>query len=137
MDVLLHDSPADHDLLMELYSLICDTVSSQRRTVRISGEDKPIKVVQSQFLKLTRDHLIYVLESIKSNTTRVRDMKQYLLAALYNAPFTLNNHYASRVSHDLAAEVFYPQTGRSPSLTGTGGMKFPTPTLLDIDGVIP
>lgn len=106
MDVLLHDFPADHDLLMELYGLICDTVSSQRKTIRISGDDKPATVVRSQFLKLNRDHLQYVLESIKANTTRVRDMKQYLLATLYNAPFTLNSHYASRVSHDLAVGGF-------------------------------
>ena len=106
MDVLLHDSPEDHDLLMELYGLICDTVNSQRKTIRISGDDKPSALVRSQFLKLNRDHLQYVLEAIKTNTTRVRDMKQYLLAALYNAPFTLNSHYASRVSHDLAVGGF-------------------------------
>lgn len=106
MEVLLHDSPADHDLLIELYGLICDTVNSQRKTIRISSDDKPTTVVRAQFLKLNRDHLQYVLESIKANTTRVRDMKQYLLAALYNAPFTLNSHYASRVSHDLAVGGF-------------------------------
>lgn len=106
MDALLHDSPDDHDLLMELYSLLCDTVNSQRKTIRIAGDDKPTATVRAQFLKLTRDHLVYVLESIKANTTRVRDMKQYLLAALYNAPFTLNSHYASRVSHDLAVGGF-------------------------------
>lgn len=106
MDVLLHDAPEDHDLLMELYGLICDTVSSQRKTIRISGDDKPTAVVRAQFLKLNRDHLQYVLESIKTNTTRVRDMKQYLLAALYNAPFTLNSHYAAQVSHDFAVGGF-------------------------------
>lgn len=106
MDTLIHDTPADHDLLMELYGLVCDTVSSRRKTIRIVGDEKPIEVVKSQFMKLNRDHLLYVLESIKTNTTQVRDMKQYLLAALYNAPFTLNSHYASRVSHDFAAEGF-------------------------------
>lgn len=106
MDVLLHDSPADHDLLMELFGLICDTVSSQRKTIRIAGDDKLTAIVRAQFLKLSRDHLQYVLESIKANTTRVRDMKQYLLAALYNAPFTLNSHYAAQVSHDFAVEGF-------------------------------
>ena len=106
MDVLIHDSPADRDLLMELYGLICDTVRSQRKTIRISGDDKPTAIVKTQFLKLSRDHLQYVLESLKANTTRVRDMKQYLLAALYNAPFTLNSHYAAQVSHDFAVEGF-------------------------------
>lgn len=106
MDVLLHDSPADQDLILELYGLVCETVSTQRKTIRICGEEKPAELVRAQFLKLTRDHLLYVLESIKTNTTRVRDMKQYLLAALYNAPFTLNSHYASRVSHDLAVGGF-------------------------------
>lgn len=106
MEILLQDSPADHDLLTELYGLICDTVISQRKTIRVAGDDKPMAVVRSQFLKLNRDHLQYVLESLKANTTRVRDMKQYLLAALYNAPFTLNSHYAAQVSHDFAAEGF-------------------------------
>ena len=106
MEVLLHDSPANHDLLMELYGLVCDTVISQRKTIRVAGDDKPLAVVRAQFLKLNRDHLQYVLESLKANTTRVRDMKQYLLAALYNAPFTLNSHYAAQVSHDFAAEGF-------------------------------
>lgn len=72
----------------------------------VAGDDKPLAVGRAQFLKLRRDHLQYVLESLKANTTRVRDMKQYLLAALYNAPFTLNSHYAAQVSHDFAAEGF-------------------------------
>lgn len=106
MEILLQDSPADRDLLMELYGLICDTVNSQRKTIRVAGDDKPAAVVRTQFLKLGRDHLQYVLESLKANTTRVRDMKQYLLTTLYNAPFTLNSHYAAQVSHDFAAEGF-------------------------------
>ena len=69
IDVLLHDSPADRDLLMELYGLICDTVNRQRKTIRVAGDDKPFAVVRAQFLKLNRDHLQYVLESLKANTT--------------------------------------------------------------------
>lgn len=102
MEVLLCDSPSDRAMLTELYDLIVDTVSSHSRTVRIGGDDKPIDVVRSQYMKLTKDHLIYVQEAVKANTTRIRDMKQYLLTALYNAPMTLNSHYASQVNHDLA-----------------------------------
>lgn len=106
MEILLGDSPADRDLLMELYGLICDTVNSHRKSIRIAGDDKPASIVRSQFLKPTREHLSYVLDAIKTNTTQVRDMKQYLLAALYNAVFTLNSHYAAQVSHDFAVEGF-------------------------------
>ena len=91
---------------MELYRLICEVVHTQRRSIRLCGEEKNAELVRTHFLQLTRDHLQYVLESMKVNTTRVRDIKQYLLAALYNAPLTLNSHYAAQVSHDFAAEVF-------------------------------
>ena len=77
MDVLIHDSPADRDLLMELFGLICDTINSQRKTICIASDNKPLAIVRAQFLKLNRDHLQYVLEGLKANTTRVRDMKQY------------------------------------------------------------
>lgn len=106
MDALLHESPANQELIMELYNLICEVIHTQRRSIRLCGEKKNAELVRAHFLQLTRDHVQYVLESMKVNTTHVRDMKQYLLAALYNAPFTLNSHYASRVSHDFAAEVF-------------------------------
>lgn len=114
MDILIHDSPSDRDMILELFGLICDTVNSQRKSIRIAGDDKPTEVVRTQFLKLNRDHLQYVLESLKTNTTRVRDMKQYLLAALYNAPFTLNSHYASCVSHDLAVGGFSVSRREAP-----------------------
>jgi hypothetical protein len=102
MDALLHDRPAENALLRELFDLIVDTVSSSCQVIRIGGDEKPIEVVRAQYMKLTQDHLVYVLEVIQSSTTRIRDMKQYLLTVLYNAPLTLNSHYASRVSHDLA-----------------------------------
>ena len=102
MDALLHDSPSESALLTELFDLIVDTSCTSSRTIRIGGDDKPAEIVRAQYRKLTGAHLVYVLEAIKANTTRIRDMKQYLLTALYNAPMTLNSHYASRVSHDLA-----------------------------------
>lgn len=74
----------------------------EKKVIRIAGDDKPVDVVKSQFMKLTGEHIRFVLSCLKENTTRVRNMKQYLLAALYNAPLTISNYYSSRVNHDMA-----------------------------------
>ena len=74
---------------------------SRRRLIRIAGDDKPAEVVKARLLKLDGDHLRFVLMCLKENTTLVRNMRQYLLAALYNALLTMNNYYTARVQHDL------------------------------------
>ena len=76
-------------------------VCSKRRLIRIAGDDKPAEVVKAQLMKLNSDHLRFVLMCLKENTTLVRNMRQYLLAALYNAPLTMNNYYTARVQHDF------------------------------------
>ena len=78
-----------------------DTVCTTKETVRISGDDKPAEVVRSRFLKLDSSHIEYVLDRMRENTTYVRNIKKYLLAALYNAPATIGSYYTSLVSHDL------------------------------------
>ena len=78
-----------------------DTVCSNREMIRIAGDDYPAEVVKSRFLKLERLHIEYVLERMRENTTYVRNIKKYLLAALYNAPVTMDSYYTSLVSHDL------------------------------------
>ena len=70
--------------------------------IRIAGDDKPVDVVKSQFMKLTGEHIRFVLSCLKENTTKVRNMKQYLLTALYNAPLTISNYYSSRGNHAMA-----------------------------------
>ena len=100
--ILLQDYPLDRDILTEILELMVDTVCTTRSTVRISGDDKPAEVVKSQFLKLDSEHFRFVMDGLKDNTTRIRNMRQYLLATLYNAPLTIGNYYRSLVSHDMS-----------------------------------
>ena len=79
-----------------------DVVCTTKSSVRISGDDKPAEVVRSQFLKLNSEHIRFVVGGLKENTTRIRNMRQYLLATLYNAPLTIGNYYRSLVSHDMS-----------------------------------
>ena len=100
--ILLQDYPLDRDILTEILELMVDTVCTTRSTVRISGDDKPAEVVKSQFLKMDSEHIRFVMDGLKDNTTRIRNMRQYLLATLYNAPLTIGNYYRSLVSHDMS-----------------------------------
>lgn len=100
-DILREDNTVNRDQLDEIAELIVDTVCSARKTIRIAGDDYPAEVVKSRFLKLDSSHVQYVIDCMKNNTTYVRNIKKYLLAALYNAPATINNYYFSLVQHDL------------------------------------
>lgn len=101
-EILLQDYPLDRDIITEILELMVDTVCTTRSTVRISGDDKPAEVVKSQFLKLDSEHIRFVMDGLKENTTRIRNMRQYLLATLYNATLTIGNYYRSLVSHDMS-----------------------------------
>lgn len=101
-DALLTDYPYEQDTLEEILELLVDVVCTTKSSVRISGDDKPAKVVRSQFLKLNGEHVRFVVGGLKENTTRIRNMRQYLLATLYNAPLTIGNYYRSLVSHDMS-----------------------------------
>ena len=103
-DALIASYPDDEDMLREMLELLVDTVCSRRRFIRIAGDDKPAEVVKARLLKLDGDHLRFVLMCLKENTTLVRNMRQYLLAALYNAPLTMSNYYSARVQHDMKTE---------------------------------
>ena len=92
----------DRARLDELVGLMLDTVCSTKSSIRVAGEELPAEVVRSRLLKLTGAHLLYVLDRIRENTTDVRHVKPYLLTALYNAPLTMDNHYALMVGHDLS-----------------------------------
>ena len=100
-DILVQNERMDHDRLDELVELMVDTVCSRRETIRIAGYDYPAEVVKSRFLKLNSSHIEYVLDRMRENTTYVRNIKKYLLAALYNAPATIDSYYTSLVSHDM------------------------------------
>lgn len=93
--------PFDSRVLDEILELLVDVCSSHQKTIRISGDDKPIQVVKSRFMKLDSEHIQYVLTCFKGNTTKVRNIKQYLLASLYNAPMTIDSYYTALVHHDM------------------------------------
>ena len=95
-EALIAGHPDDEDMLREMFELLVDTVCSKRRFIRIAGDDKP-----AELMKLNSDHLRFVLMCLKENTTQVRNIRQYLLATLYNAPLTMSNYYTARVQHDL------------------------------------
>ena len=100
-DILTQDEKLDRDRLDELVELMVDTVCSNREMIRIAGDDYPAEVVRSRFLKLNASHIEYVLDRMRENTTYVRNIKEYLLAALYNAPVTMDSYYTFLVNHDL------------------------------------
>lgn len=87
--------------LDELVELMVDTICSQRSVIRIAGDDRPKEVVKSRLLKLDYGHIRYVLDSMNKNCSKIRNVKQYLLAVLYNAPLTINNYYQQLVNHDM------------------------------------
>ena len=100
-DILAQNERLDRDRLDELVELMVDTVCSHREMIRIAGDDYPAEVVKSRFLKLDSSHIEYVLDRMRENTTYVRNIKKYLLAALYNAPSTIDSYYAALVNHDM------------------------------------
>lgn len=90
--------------LDELVELMLDVVCSKRAAIRIAGENMPAEVVKSRFLKLNAEHIQYVLDCLKDNPPRIRNIKQYLLAALYNAPLTIETTMPRRSTTTCAAE---------------------------------
>lgn len=101
-DVLMSDRTwLDRDLFEELYEIICDVVCVPRRSVRIAGEEYPYNLVRSKFLKLNCEHLKYVIDCMRKNTTKISNIKAYMITALYNAPSTISNYYQAEVNHDL------------------------------------
>ena len=103
-DGFMRERPYDAGQLDEMVELMVEAVCSRKETLRVAGNDFPQAVVKSRLLKLDREHIVFVFDCLKENTTQVRNMKQYLLTVLYNAPATIENHYAAQVNHDLYGE---------------------------------
>ena len=103
-DSFVRERPYDAGQLDEMVELMVEAVCSRKETLRVAGNDFPQAVVKSRLLKLDREHIVFVFDCLKENTTQVRNMKQYLLTVLYNAPATIENHYAAQVNHDLYGE---------------------------------
>ena len=108
-DILKQDMPYDHDRIDEIIDLILETVCTKRRTIRIAGDDYPAELVKSKFMKLDSEHIRFVLDCMRENTTKIRNIKQYLRAALFNAPSTIGNYYTSLVAHDMASGALAPR----------------------------
>ena len=102
VDLLLRLCPDDEDTIYQIVDLLVDTCATKRKMLRIAGDDRPAEVVRSRLKKLNADHLRFVLGSLAENTAPVRNMKQYLLAMLYNAPTTMNLYYQNKTNHDFA-----------------------------------
>ena len=103
VELLLRLYPDDEDTIYQIVDLLVDTCDSKRKLIRIAGDDKPAEVVLSRLKKLNADHIRFVLNCLAENTSPIRNMKQYLLAALFNAPTTMQLYYQNKVNHDLAA----------------------------------
>ena len=102
IDLLLRLCPDDEDTIYQIMDLLVDTCATKRKTLRIAGDDKPAEVVRSRFMKLNADHIRFVLKCLAENSSPIRNMKQYLLASLYNAPTTMQLSYQNQTNHDLA-----------------------------------
>ena len=102
IDLLLRLYPDDEDTLYQIVDLLVDTCATNRKLLHIAGDDKPAEVVRSRFMKLNADHIRFVLKCLAENSSPIRNMKQYLLASLYNAPTTMQLSYQNQTNHDLA-----------------------------------
>lgn len=101
LDLMLERNPFEQELIQGIYELILETVLTKGKTIVIASNEYPTEFVRSKFLKLNTSHLEYVVECFKSNTTKVVNIKKYLLATLFNAPSTISGYYQAEVNHDF------------------------------------
>ena len=102
VELLLRLCPDDEDIIYQIVDLLVDTCATKRKMLRIAGDDRPAEVVRSRFMKLNADHIKFVLKCLAENSSPIRNMKQYLLASLYNATTTMQLSYQNQTNHDLA-----------------------------------
>ena len=100
-EYLLRDNPLKKEIIEEITDLIIDTVAIKRKSIRIGGDSYPHELIKSKFLKLDMTHIEYVMDCLEKNTSKVRNIKSYLLTALYNASNTMKNYYQAEVNHDM------------------------------------
>ena len=104
-DLLCQEYPHQQEQLEEILEILVETICPTRQTVRVAGNNFPVEIVKARLLKLTAEHIRFVLGCLSRNTTKIRNIRQYLLTTLYNAPTTIDNYYAAMVSHDLAVQT--------------------------------
>ena len=101
-DVLSVNLNRDASMLDEIVDLMTETVCTQKSSLVIAGDTYPAAIVKSKLLKLTSEHIEYVIDCMRENTSDIRNIKKYLLAALFNAPSTIDSYYTTKVHHDMA-----------------------------------
>lgn len=104
-DTLVLDDHISIEKLDEIVEIMLDTICSTNDTITIAGNKYPAEIVKSRFLKLNSSHILYVFECMDQNTSKVHNIKKYLMAVLYNAPATIDNYYSALVNHDLYREA--------------------------------
>ena len=113
---LIQDKNIDRGMLDEIVSLMLETVCTRRKVIRIAGDDYPAELVKSKFMKLSSSHIQFVIDCMHQNTTKIRNIKKYLLAVLFNAPNTIDSYYTALVAHDMASGVFLSQDREDDTL---------------------
>ena len=115
LDILILDHPTEKETLEGILDILAETCSTNRKMIRIAGDDKPKEVVKGRLMKLDSLHIQYVLDCLHENTSDVKNIKQYLLTTLFNAPVTISPYYQAKVNHDFYAPdgSFSPRGGRS------------------------
>ncbi len=101
LPTLLFDYKYEKEQIYEILELLVETVCTKRNMIRIASDDKPAEVVKSRLMKLNIEHIRYVMSSMKENSSDIHNIKQYMLAALYNAPATISSYYSALVNHDM------------------------------------
>lgn len=101
-DVLSVNLNRDAAMLDEIVDLMTETVCTQKSSLVIAGDTYPAAIVKSKLLKLTSEHIEYVIDCMRENTSDIRNIKKYLLATLFNAPSTIDSYYTTKVHHDMA-----------------------------------
>ena len=102
IDLLKKDYPYDSEMLDNILELIVETVCTKRPLIRIGAEERPAEIVRSRFMKLNVEHIRYVMDCFKENTTKIRNIRQYMLTTIYNAPTTIDTYYDALVRHDMS-----------------------------------
>ena len=98
---LLTAHPADRELIEGIAELMLETIIGTGEEILIASSRYPAEIVKSKFLKLNYSHIEYVLYCLKQNTTKVKNIRKYLLAALFNAPSTMDGYFQAEVNHDM------------------------------------
>lgn len=100
-DSLLLAHPYDQEMVEGIFELILETVLSKNEDITIAGDVYPKNLVKSKFMKLNYSHVEYVINCLGKNTTKIRNIKSYLLASLFNAGSTISSYYKAEVNHDM------------------------------------